>query len=56
MEKMEDLDNKIEPVARSEPAESIRDGKNIFMQDEYQLTQLGYKQEFLRSLGLFENW
>ncbi|PKK51153.1 hypothetical protein CI102_5683 [Trichoderma harzianum] len=24
--------------------------------DEYQLAQLGYKQEFFRTLGLFENW
>jgi hypothetical protein len=30
--------------------------KNMFTQDEYQLAQLGYKQEFFRGLGLFENW
>lgn len=30
--------------------------KNMFTQDEYQLAQLGYRQELFRSLGLFENW
>ena len=28
----------------------------IYTRDEYNLATLGYKQEFLRSLGLFENW
>ena len=58
MEKtQEDTENKIEPVRAGE-TESIDDGnvKNMFTQDEYQLAQLGYKQEFFRGLGLFENW
>jgi hypothetical protein len=58
MEKtQEDTENKIEPV-RARETESIDDGnvKNMFTQDEYQLAQLGYKQEFFRGLGLFENW
>jgi hypothetical protein len=58
MEKaQEDMENKIEPVRAGE-TESIDDGnvKNMFTQDEYQLAQLGYKQEFFRGLGLFENW
>lgn len=28
----------------------------VFSRDEYQLATLGYKQEFLRTLGLFESW
>jgi hypothetical protein len=54
----EDADNKIEPVALAGESESIHGAgaKNIFTQDEYQLAQLGYKQEFFRGLGLFENW
>jgi hypothetical protein len=52
----EDMKNKIEPV-RARETESIDDGnmKNMFPQDEYQLAQLGYKQDFFRGLGLFEN-
>ncbi len=58
MEKvMEATDNKIEPVARSRDSESIvEEAKNLFTNDEYQLAQLGYKQELFRGLGLFENW
>jgi len=54
----EDADNKIEPVARAGESESMHgaDAKNLFTEDEYQLAQLGYKQEFFRGLGLFENW
>jgi hypothetical protein len=54
----EAADNKIEPVAKAGDSESIQESgaKNIFTQDEYQLAQLGYKQEFFRWLGLFENW
>jgi len=53
-----DTDNNIEPIAQAGESESIHgaDGKNAFTQDEYQLAQLGYKQEFFRGLGLFENW
>lgn len=51
-------ENKIEPIALPNSPESISEGnaKNLFTQDEYQLAQLGYKQEFFRGLGLFENW
>ena len=54
----EDGENKIEPAARAGDTESIDDGniKNMFTRDEYQLATLGYKQEFFRHLGLFENW
>lgn len=30
--------------------------KQIFTKDEYHLATLGYKQEFIRGLGIFENW
>jgi hypothetical protein len=33
----------------------VIEGK-IYTRDEYHLATLGYKQEFLRSLTLFENW
>ncbi|TVY59361.1 Thiamine transporter thi9 [Lachnellula cervina] len=47
--------DKIAPVARVESGSLVAE-KIVFTQDEYQLAQLGYKQEFFRSLGLFENW
>jgi hypothetical protein len=50
-------ENKIEPkpeVVTSEPEEGST--KQLFTKDEYHLATLGYKQEFFRSLGLFENW
>jgi hypothetical protein len=34
----------------------IADEGKIYTRDEYHLATLGYKQEFLRSLSLFENW
>jgi hypothetical protein len=53
-------ESKIEPVvqASSTTDENVEEGnmKNLFTKDEYQLATLGYKQEFFRSLGLFENW
>lgn len=51
-------DNEIKAIAQPGTAESIDEGnaKNVLTQDEYQLAQLGYKQEFFRGLGLFENW
>lgn len=51
-------DNEIKAVSQLGSAESIDEGnaKNILTQDEYRLAQLGYKQEFFRGLGLFENW
>ncbi|KAH6718405.1 amino acid or gaba permease [Leptodontidium sp. MPI-SDFR-AT-0119] len=53
----ETIDNKIEPVARSGEDDSIvEETKNVFTSDEYALAKLGYKQEFFRGLGLFENW
>jgi hypothetical protein len=47
-------EGKIEPVATGSMEEGI--SKKMFTEDEYQLAQLGYKQEFFRGLGLFENW
>ena len=52
------LASKADPVPACEVASSkdeTADGR-IFTQDEYRLATLGYKQEFLRSLGLFESW
>jgi hypothetical protein len=31
-------------------------GGHVLSHDEYHLATLGYKQEFLRSLGFFESW
>ncbi|TVY45160.1 Thiamine transporter [Lachnellula occidentalis] len=45
----------IAPVATVDSG-SLAPEKTVLTQDEYQLAQLGYKQEFFRSLGLFENW
>mgnify|MGYP001180211968 CR=1 len=57
MEKTSDnMDNSIEPVPDSADHDSIEETKNVFGSDEYQLAKLGYKQEFFRGLGLFENW
>lgn len=42
--------------APSESGSTSDMAKNIFTTDEYQLAKLGYKQEFLRSLGFFESW
>jgi len=59
MEKIqEDADNKIEPVAMAGGSASLDEAnvKNMLTRDEYQLAKLGYKQEFFRGLGLFENW
>jgi hypothetical protein len=58
MEKSGFEDNEIKAVAQPDSGASIDEGnsKNILTQDEYQLAQLGYKQEFFRGLGLFENW
>ncbi|KAG4425323.1 hypothetical protein IFR04_001473 [Cadophora malorum] len=57
MEKTSDnMDNSIEPVPDSADHDSIEETKNVFSSDEYQLAKLGYKQEFFRGLGLFENW
>lgn len=49
-------DDKIEPVLASVESLSEGDTKHVFTQDEYELAKLGYKQEFKRGLGLFENW
>jgi amino acid transporter len=35
---------------------SATDAGLVLTHDEYQLATLGYKQEFIRSLGLFESW
>ena len=52
----EESENKIEPAGAD--VQSIDDSnmKNMFTKDEYHLATLGYKQEFFRGLGLFENW
>lgn len=42
-------------VANSGPTEEAST-KAELTNDEYHLAKLGYKQEFFRSLGLFENW
>jgi hypothetical protein len=56
MEKVpEDNESKIEPIVASKSMEESFT-KNLFTKDEYALAQLGYKQEFFRGLGLFENW
>lgn len=51
------MDDKIAPVSRAKSG-SMEDTstKHELTQDEYHLAKLGYKQEFFRSLGLFENW
>lgn len=53
----EDMDNEIAPASRAETG-SIEEAnaKHELTQDEYHLAKLGYRQEFFRSLGLFENW
>jgi hypothetical protein len=59
MEKISEADdNKIAPVLVAADSASLGEGhtKSIFTRDEYQLAKLGYKQEFFRGLGLFENW
>ena len=48
-------EGKIEPIVATGSTEE-GNMKSVFTQDEYQLAQLGYKQEFFRGLGLFENW
>ena len=38
---------------------SLEDGPStgqVLTHDEYHLATLGYKQEFIRSLGFFESW
>ena len=54
----EESESKIEPVVEFGSMDDIeeKNTKNIFTKDEYQLATLGYKQEFFRGLGLFENW
>lgn len=50
-------DSKIEVQSGNEPTETIIGiSKQLFTKDEYHLATLGYKQEFFRNLGLFENW
>jgi hypothetical protein len=57
MGRSQDMDDKIAPVSRAKSG-SMEDTstKHELTQDEYHLAKLGYKQEFFRSLGLFENW
>lgn len=48
--------DKIAPVVESVGSVDRENTKNVFTQDEYELAKLGYRQEFKRGLGLFENW
>jgi len=62
MEKSTDSNEKISPVSNSHNLSSgvsMEEGISeniVFTKDEYLLATLGYKQEFFRALGLFENW
>ena len=59
MEKLpKDIGSKVDAIEPIVPIASVDEGtmKHFLTQDEYQLAQLGYKQEFFRGLGLFENW
>ncbi|RDW67018.1 amino acid or gaba permease [Coleophoma crateriformis] len=59
METKVESENVIEPMVSRHVgvSESLGEGKKTEMtQDEFHLASLGYKQEFFRSLGLFENW
>lgn len=57
MEIQEEKVDSIAPVVRAESGSSEeRTEKGVLSQDEYHLAKLGYKQEFFRNLGLFENW
>jgi hypothetical protein len=52
--------SKLDNVSSSETP-SIEEGRlspegHVLTHDEYHLATLGYKQEFLRSLGFFESW
>jgi hypothetical protein len=51
----EDNDGGIAPAADIGSIVDV-DMKIVFTKDEYHLATLGYKQEFFRNLGLFENW
>jgi hypothetical protein len=51
-----EVDNKIEPQPMAETETEYVTSKQVFTKDEYHLATLGYKQEFFRGLGLFENW
>jgi len=62
MEKSIDSNEKISPLSNSQNFSSdgsMEEGASeniLFTKDEYLLATLGYKQEFFRALGLFENW
>ncbi len=60
---LEKVPSQTDIKATSSPADapSIQNGSAteaglVLTHDEYHLATLGYKQEFLRSLGLFESW
>ncbi|KAL1852666.1 hypothetical protein Plec18170_005799 [Paecilomyces lecythidis] len=42
-------------ISQENPVKDVSKGQ-VLDQDEYRLAQLGYKQELLRHLGLFESW
>jgi hypothetical protein len=62
------MDIKVKPIALSKldttsPFDTpsmeegnVSTGGHVLSNDEYHLATLGYKQEFLRSLGFFESW
>ncbi|KAF4625240.1 hypothetical protein G7Y89_g12929 [Cudoniella acicularis] len=54
--KLQMVEDKVEAAPVGSISSLERNAKNILTKDEYQLAQLGYKQEFFRNLGLFENW
>ena len=49
------LQSEINEPSSLESHEIPTEGR-IFTHDEYHLATLGYKQEFIRSLGFFESW
>ncbi|KKY16223.1 putative thiamine transporter thi9 [Phaeomoniella chlamydospora] len=51
MSALDEKDNKISPVV----SETVPTGKT-WTKDEWTLAKLGYKQELVRGLGLFEGW
>lgn len=52
------VEEDIKPCPPSQAASDAEEGTSakIFTKDEYLLATLGYKQEFARRLGYFENW
>ena len=49
------MDHSLSDSPSMESGKDVADGQ-ILTHDQYHLATLGYKQEFLRSLGFFESW